>query len=608
MVSRTCRRAGGFTLVELLLVSGTITILIALLLPAVNAVRERARSAQCQSNLAELGMAISIADSKRNERLKAQEWTATIHPFLDAYSNALYFCPSDPAAADDPDSLDPLDQTFLASYGANNAIHRMLGGDSRKIILLDFAARVVPAVPATANVDWTAYQETWANATSGADRHSDKMNALFYDGTVSSVTLEEASPCATSYWVPWRIASSHSWMNCTYQGPLDPDSDGIPSDGDNSGTAGDNPCTGGNTSDCDDNCPNANNSDQADEDLNGVGDACDSPAGEESGEGSAADSDGDGILDDGNNSGSPGDAPCTGGNTSDCDDNCPQIENSAQADSDGDGIGDSCEDTDGDGIYDDGDNSGSTVDNPCTGGQYENCDDNCDQPNPEQTDDDSNGVGDDCDLRFLLIDEDSIDKDGAPNFFTDVDVNDDIADIGLRAQLPFFAGNVGATITLYTGEVGDEGWFAPKTILASWANAGPTEDGLCNFVFAGPGLGTEDMDGDREALLDKIPDVTPLRASGLALLEGQRVCAVVFDSDISINYDPLDGSLKGANLGVVAFQVVSVTARLDGSDSSLPEVEIEILDAEEVCDCEKMDLLLDAPEPISSSEPFDVDP
>ena len=54
--------------------------------------------------------------------------------------------------------------------------------------------------------------------------------------------------------------------------------------------------------------------------------------------------------------------------------------------------------------------------------------------------------------------------------------------------------------------------------------------------------------------------------------------------------------------------MVSVTARLDGSDSSLPEVEIEILDAEEVCDCEKMDLLLDAPEPISSSEPFDVDP
>ena len=134
---------------------------------------------------------MSTANSKRNERMKAEEWTAAIYPFLDAYSNALFFCPSDPAAPDKPDSLDPLDQTFLASYGANNAIHRMLGGDSRKIVLLDFAARVVPAVPATANVDWTAYQETWENATSGADRHRDKMNALFYDGTVSAYVAEK---------------------------------------------------------------------------------------------------------------------------------------------------------------------------------------------------------------------------------------------------------------------------------------------------------------------------------------------------------------------------------------------------------------------------------
>lgn len=209
---------------------------------------------------------------------------------------------------------------------------------------------------------------------------------------------------------------------------------------------------------------------------------------------------------------------------------------------------------------------------------------------------------------FLVIDEDSIGNGSAPNFFSDVEVNDDIADIGLRTQLPFFAANVGARITLHTGEVGDEGWFALKTMPDFWADAGPTNDWLCNFVLAGPGLGTEDENGDREALLGKIPDVTPLRASGLAMLEGQRVCAVVFDSDISINYDPLDGSLKGANLGVVAFKVISVTARTDGSDSSLPEVVIEILDADEACDCETLTRFLDAPEPISSSEPFDVDP
>ena len=85
------------------------------------------------------------------------------------------------------------------------------------------------------------------------------------------------------------------------------------------------------------------------------------------------------------------------------------------------------------------------------------------------------------------------------------------------------------------------------------------------------------------------------------------MCAVVYDSDISINYDPLDGSLKGANLGTVAFEVVSVTELTGFSSSSLPRVDIKILDAEEVCE-EELELFTDAPEPVSSSEPFDVVP
>jgi len=194
------------------------------------------------------------------------------------------------------------------------------------------------------------------------------------------------------------------------------------------------------------------------------------------------------------------------------------------------------------------------------------------------------------DALFLLIDGDSIDNGNPPNFFEDGTINDDIADIGLRTQLPFFAANVGEMITLHTGEVGDEGWFALKTIPASWDAAGPTADGLRNFFLAGPGLGTEDKDGDRESLLDKIPDVTPLRFTGLKLLEGEGVCAVVYDGDISINFDPLEGNLKGDNLGTVAFKVISVNPLFGLSSSSLPEVEIEILDAEKVCEIENADL------------------
>ena len=69
--------------------------------------------------------------------------------------------------------------------------------------------------------------------------------------------------------------------------------------------------------------------------------------------GSFSDSDGDGILDDGDNSGTPGDNPCTGGQTTQCDDNCPNNSNPGQEDADSDEVGDACDectDTDSDGF------------------------------------------------------------------------------------------------------------------------------------------------------------------------------------------------------------------------------------------------------------------
>jgi len=209
----------------------------------------------------------------------------------------------------------------------------------------------------------------------------------------------------------------------------------------------------------------------------------------------------------------------------------------------------------------------------------------------------------------LIIDEDSIDNNllywlsgVIPNQnngieFRKREVNEHKPAEGSRAPLPFFVNRVGQMFKLQTGQVGDEAWFAPETIPSSWNSFNAGGDGLRAYV-----------DGNvPQSLLDEIPDVTPLRATGLVGLEGGTYCAIVYDSDVSINY-PVEGNLQGENLGIAAFRVeIDGVEKLNGfSSSSLPTVLITVLDPTSVCSGPLT--TVDAPEPPSSSEPFDIDP
>lgn len=105
----------------------------------------------------------------------------------------------------------------------------------------------------------------------------------------------------------------------------------------------------------------------------------------------------------------------------DPDDNCVETPNADQADMDGDGVGDVCDDSDEDGIFDsedncvetpnpdqedlDGDGIGDACDDDIDGDGILNDDDNCPLVvNPDQLDTDGDGIGDAC--------SDDIDGDG----------------------------------------------------------------------------------------------------------------------------------------------------------------------------------------------------
>jgi prepilin-type N-terminal cleavage/methylation domain-containing protein/prepilin-type processing-associated H-X9-DG protein len=143
----------AFTLVELLIVLAIISMLIALLFPAVVASRGAARKTQCLNNLYQMGRAYQV-HCVSHKYLKHDKWSQTLSPYLE-YNELV--CPE--AQKDE------------ISYGLNQ--HQYPWGTPYKVLFADSTDEMIDIE------DWNP-----------PIRHYNQIGVVFFDGHCRMIKFE----------------------------------------------------------------------------------------------------------------------------------------------------------------------------------------------------------------------------------------------------------------------------------------------------------------------------------------------------------------------------------------------------------------------------------
>lgn len=198
MPKRNCSRQEAFTLIELLVVIAIIAILIALLVPSVQAVRESAARTQCLNNVKQLALALHSYNDAQKHLPLAAGFQIPGDTGWAKQKTSLFF-----------EILPYVEQTALYKSLPMNGWGDVFFGKPAPAIFICPSDPTIPATPSTALASYVSNCFVFGDLR-GSGNPNARLPQTFRDGTSNVVIYAERYGMCQGYPIYW--SSGHEYL------------------------------------------------------------------------------------------------------------------------------------------------------------------------------------------------------------------------------------------------------------------------------------------------------------------------------------------------------------------------------------------------------------